>query len=147
MEEREATAEIGYGTTFGMGDGAVNEAFDLIAELIDIAPPSDAVDVIEKTHMGSPGKNKEFGPGLNDGGECSFGIHFLPGVGDDARIQAVRTARKVGNYRITFPNGANWTFRGFLTAYEPSVPLDDRMTAQVTFKVSGSYVAVPGPVV
>jgi hypothetical protein len=143
----EATAEIGFGTAFGIGDGAAgSEAFPALAEVIDITPPSDSVDVIEKTHMASPDRNKEFGPGLNDGGECSFGIHFLPGVGDDARIQSIRTARELGNYRITFPGGATWTFRGFLTSYEPSVPLDDRMTAQVTFKVTGSYVAAAAPV-
>ena len=143
----ESDAEIGFGTIFGIGDGAATEAFDPIAELIDIAPPSDAVDVIEKTHMASPNKTKEFMPGLTDPGECSFGIHFLPGVGDDAAIQAVRTAKKIGSYRITYPNGATWTFKGFLTSYEPAVPLDDRMTAAVTFKLSSSYISVPGPVV
>ena len=136
----EATAEIGFDTTFGIGDGADPEGFDLIAEMTELNPPADAVDVVDKTHFRSPNRTRESGPGLTDPGECSIGLHFLPGVGDDAAIQALRAARKVGNYRITWPNGATWTFRGFLTTYEVTAPIDDRMTAMATFKLSGSYI-------
>lgn len=139
----QSTALIGYGTTFAFGDGADPEVFTALAEVTDISPPSDSIDIIEVTHMGSPDRTKEFVGALNDPGECSFDIHFLPGAGDDALIQAKRGSNigAKANYRITYPNDETWTFTAILTGYTPTVPVNDRMTATVTFKVTSSYVA------
>lgn len=136
-----ATAAIGFGTTFSLGDGADPEVFTALAEVLDVTPPSDAVDIIEVTHMTSPDRTKEFIAGLTDPGECSFDINFLPGAGDDTALQAKRQTATVSNYRITFPNAATWTFAGILTGYSPTAPVNDRMTASVTFKLTSSYTA------
>lgn len=133
-------AIIGYGSTFALGDGADPEVFTPLAEVFDITPPSDAVDVIDATHMASPNATREFIIGLNDPGECSFEMNFIPGSTADVAIQAVRAARERVNCRITFPNDVTWDFAGILTGYEPAAPTDDKMTATVTFKVTGSYV-------
>lgn len=134
-----STATIGYGTTFAIGDGADPEVFTALAEVMDITPPSDSVDVVEVTHLTSPDNTKEFIAGLSDPGECSFDIHFVPGAGDDAAIQAIRNTGSKKNYRITWPNAATWTFAGILTGYAPTAPVNDRMTATVTIKVTSSY--------
>jgi hypothetical protein len=140
----ESNAIIGYGTLFAIGNGATpTEVFQTLAEVRDLTPPSDTLDVIETTHMTSPNRIKEFAAGLLDPGECSFTIHFLPGEADDDLIQALRGGAK-RNFRITFPAiGANprvtWTFRGFLVGYEPDVPTNEVMTAQVRIKVTGPY--------
>lgn len=138
-------AQIGYGATFAIGDGATpTEAFTALAEVIDITPPSDNMDVIEVTHLTSPNRTKEFVAGLNDPGECALTLNFLPGEADDVAIQALRGLTAPTNFRITFPaigGGAakTWTFGGFLVGYEPQVPINDRMTATVRIKVTGSY--------
>ncbi|WP_439150832.1 phage tail tube protein [Sulfitobacter sp.] len=139
-----ANAIIGYGTTFAFGDGADPEVFTVLAEVTDITAPSDSVDIIEATHMSSPDRTKEFVAGLNDPGECSFDIHFIPGAGDDTVIQALRNAGTKNNYQITWPNGRTWTFAAILTGYAPTAPVNDRMTATVTFKVTSSYVDAAG---
>lgn len=132
-------AIIGYGSLFAIStdDGTT---FTDLAEVYDITPPSDSVDVIDATHMTSPNATREFIIGLNDPGECSFEMNFIPGSTADAAIQSVRTARERVSCRITFPNDVTWTFAGILTGYEPAAPTDDKMTATVTFKVTGSYV-------
>lgn len=140
-------AQLGYGAIFAIGDGATpTEGFDALAEVIDITPPSDNWDIFEKTHMSSPNRTKEFGVGLNDPGECSLTVNFLPGEADDDAIQALRGLTTPTNFRITFPAIAGnpavtWTFAGYLSGYEPQVPINDRMTATVRIKVTGSYVA------
>ncbi|MGF7161286.1 hypothetical protein FHS85_002921 [Rhodoligotrophos appendicifer] len=139
MAETEVT--IGYGSTFAIGDGGSPEVFTALAEVYDITPPSDTLDVIDATHMTSPNATREFILGLSDPGECSFEMNFIPGSDADAAIQAVKVARQRVNCRITFPNNVTWTFSGILTGYEPAVPTEDKMTATVTFKVTGSYVA------
>ena len=132
-------ADIGHGSSFAIGDGATpTEAFVAVAEVTSITPPSDSVDVIDVTHMASPSNTREFIQGLTDPGEVSIDINFTPGSGSDTAIQAKRGAG-TGNYQITFPGGTVWTFAAFLTGYEPAVPVDDKMTATVTFKVTSTY--------
>lgn len=136
----ETEAMIGYGSKFAVGDGADPEVFTDIAEVYDITPPSDTMDVIDATHMQSPDATREFILGLRDPGECSFEMNFIPGGSGDTAIQEWRTARERRTCRITFPNSVTWTFSGLLTGYEPAAPTDDKMTATVTIKVTGSYV-------
>lgn len=135
----ETEAMIGYGSRLAIKATGDSDFVEL-AEVYDITPPSDSVDVIDATHMQSPNATREFILGLNDPGECSFEMNFIPGSDADAKIQAVRAARERVQCQITFPNGQTWTFSGILTGYEPAAPTDDRMTATVTFKVTGSYV-------
>lgn len=133
-------ADIGYGSEFAIGDGL--GAFTPVAEVTSITPPSDSTDVIDVTHMASPNRTREFIQGLNDPGECSFEMNFVPGSDADTAIQALKGAG-TKDFQITFPPGGTgavtWTFSGFLTGYEPAVPNEDKMTATVTIKVTSSY--------
>lgn len=135
----ETAALIGYGTSFAIGDGASPEVFTPLAEVVSITPPSDSLDIIDATHMESPDATREFIVGLRDPGECSIEMNFVPGSAADSAIQDFRDERERKTCRITFPNGVTWTFSGILTGYEPAVPLDDKMTATVSIKVTSSY--------
>lgn len=131
---------IGHGSSFAIGDGASPEVFTPLAEVISITPPSDSLDIIDATNMDSADATREFIVGLRDPGECSIEMNFIPGSDADDDIQAFRDGRVAKNCRIIFPNNVSWTFAGILTGYEPAVPLDDKMTATVTIKVTSSYV-------
>lgn len=134
-----ADAIIGYNARFAISrDGGVN--YTQLAEVSNITPPSDTLDVIDVTHMASPNRTREFIAGLSDPGECSFEMNFIPGSQSDVLLQEVVKAGAVVKARITFPNSVTWTFDAIATGYEPAIPVDDRMTATVTFKVTGSYV-------
>jgi hypothetical protein len=137
MAETEAT--IGYGSLIEISqdDGSTWQPG---GEVNDITPPSNTVDLVEATHMQSPNGDKEFILGLNDPGECSFTLNFVPGSTADTMYLAVKAARLKVKVRITFPNDVTWTFTGLLTAYNATIPTADKMTATVTFKVSGSTV-------
>jgi hypothetical protein len=135
----ETEAMIGYGSLIEVSqdDGATWQDG---GEVNDITPPSSTVDLVEATHMQSPNGDKEFILGLNDPGECSFTLNFIPSSTADLMYQAVKAARVKVKVRITFPNDVTWTFTGLLTAYTATVPTADKMSATVTFKVSGSTV-------
>lgn len=137
-----ANAMLGYGSVFQVQTESSPDNYVDISEVISITPPTFSLDQIDVTHMASPNRNREFISGLNDPGECSFDINFIPGNATDDRMfellnlptGAVRTR----NCRISYPNGVTWSFQAELTGYEPTVPVDDKMTATVTFKVSGA---------
>ena len=135
-------ASIGYGSFFHISrdNGAT---WLQIAEVFDITPPSDTVDQVDVTHMQSPDRRREFVPGLSDPGSAGFEMNFVPGSASDLLIQEIRAAGEQVVCRITFPNAVEWKFTGQVESYEPAVPTEDKMTATVSFKVSGSTVVSP----
>jgi len=129
-------ADIGLGTTFEMADIATPTVFTAIAEIFNMEPPTAEDETVEATHYGSPDNSREYIPGLSDMGSMTFEMNLVPGSASDLALQAARGVKKV--CKITFPNGVTLTFTGVREAYERSIPVDDRMTASVTFKVSGN---------
>lgn len=137
-------AKIGWGSSFAIGDGATpTETFTPLAEVLNVTPPSDTVDIIDATHMASVNRTREYIPGLIDPGEASIEMNFVPGSAADLAIQALKGLSVTTNFQIIFAPGGSgavtWTFAGFLTGYEPAAPFDDKMTATVNIKVTSSY--------
>lgn len=135
-------ALIGYGGLLEISDDN-GATWTEIAEVFNMTPPSNSVDIIDATHMQSPNRDREFILGLNDPGECSMEMNFVPGSATDVFLLAIKAAYERVKCRITWPNAVIWAFDGLLTAYEASAPTDDRMTATITFKVTGSTVSTP----
>jgi len=107
------------------------------AEVLDVDWGGISRDAIDVTHQASPADaagsfgRREFLPkDFSDPGELTFGIHFNPDteVPIDAAPEVVT---------VTWPSGATWAGTGFITSYEPSAPLDDKMTGNITVKFSG----------
>lgn len=133
-------AMIGYSTLFDISQDA-GASWITMGEVFDITPPSDTVDQVDVTHMQSPNRRREFISGLSDPGSASFEMNFVPGSPSDLKIQEIRGTGEQVLCRITFPNAVTWTFTGQIESYEPAIPTEDKMTASVSFKVSGSTVA------
>lgn len=133
-------ASIGYGSYFHISQNAGADWIE-IAEVYDITPPSSTVDQVDVTHMNSPNRTREFISGLSDPGSASFEMNFVPGSASDLKIQEIRGTGEQVLCRVTFPNDVTWAFTGQIESYEPAIPTEDRMTASVSFKVSGSTVA------
>jgi len=131
-------ARIGHGITMEMADIATPTVFTYLSEIFDVTPPSDTTDTPDATHMQSPNKTREFIDGLTDPGEASFEMNYVPGSASDLALTAAKGQRKW--LRLTFPNGVQLLFIGIRQGYEKSAPTDDKMTASVTFKVSGEPV-------
>ena len=68
-------------------------------------------------------------------------MNFVPGSATDDFLFAIINT-PVGQskrrfIRLSFENGTTWFFAGELTGYDIAVPVDDKMTATATFKVTG----------
>lgn len=139
-------AEIGYGTEFHISRDS-GSSWLAIAKVTDITPPSDTIDVVDVTHMGSPDRRREFIPGLTDPGSMSLELIFEPGSATDLLLREIRSSGETVKCRITFASGPAYVFDGWLETYEGAVPLEDKMTATVSFKVTGEveYVAAEAP--
>lgn len=131
-------ADIGYGWTFKKGDGATpTEAFTALTgvEVTSITPPGYTRDALDATHNASPDRFREYIAGLMDAGEVQLEIAYIPSV-TDALIAAVLAGK--ANYQVATPDDTvTFTFSAICTNYQPTAPVDGKMTATATFKVSG----------
>lgn len=119
---------IGTGTTVTFNAAA-------IAEILDVTPPGISRENVQSSHMGTVDAHTFLPVKLYDGGEVSLEIAFDPDM-------SMPFADTVAAMVITFPDSGSttWTFNAFVTGYEPADPLEDRMTATITFKVTGAIV-------
>ena len=134
------SARIGYQTLFKTGNGASPEVFATLAEVTGITPPAMARDTVDASHEESPGAWREFIAGLKDGGEVSLDLNFVPGGSASLSLTGeldLDGPLAVKNRQIVFPDGSYFSFAGILTGFEPDAPIDDKMSASVTFKVTG----------
>lgn len=136
-----ATAAItGLGLKFGIKATANATTYTDVAEVFDITPPQEMDDEIEATHYQSPDGFKEFIGGLTDPGECTFSLNYIPGSAAETLILSTKATRKARGVRITWPNGFTWTFDLLIRGFQPTAPLNDRLTAEITGRVSGSII-------
>ncbi|MFE6223331.1 phage tail tube protein [Streptomyces sp. NPDC057854] len=127
-----------FGTQFLRGDGATpTEVFSALANVNNIAAPSLTRSVIDVTAHDSPDAWMESVGGLKDGGEVTIDLNYDPAAHDS--LVADLSDENPRNYRIVFPDPGNtaWTFPGILTAFQATAPIDDKLTASLTYKVAG----------
>lgn len=134
-------ARIGWSAEFWLA--AANGTLTQLDEIITITPPQSVADDVEATHMLSPNRRREYIAGLIEDGEGDFEMNYDPGSATDAICRAALNDGEEREYRIVIPNGAfGWKIEGTarVRGYVRNVPIDDRMTATVTLKFSGSPV-------
>lgn len=127
-----------FGTTLSRGDGGDPETFSPIANLINPSGPSTERDTYDVTDHDSPDGWRRFIGGLKDGGEISADIHFMPAT-HLTLLDDYEDPDPI-NYELAWPDGSKAEFAAVLTGFEPDAPFDDKLTASVTWKVSGKPV-------
>jgi hypothetical protein len=125
--------DIGTGASVTFGTSGFN------AYVSNISGPNASRDPIETTHLLTTG-GKTFIPGdLYDPGEITLDIMFDPSLTVPMFAQEV-----LETITITYPvpaglsTGATWACSGFVTGHSPTAPLEDKMTASLTIKLSGN---------
>jgi len=132
-----------FGTLLKIGDGgSPTEVFTTIAEVLDISGPALALGTEDGTHHSSPGGWRQKIATLLDGGEVSLEIQYDPaGATHNAAtgLIADMVNRTLRNFKIVFPNVGNttWAFAAYVTGFEPSAPVEGKLTASVGMTVSG----------
>lgn len=131
-----------FGTLLKMGDGGTSESFTTIAEVSDIKGPKLSLDAIDVTNHSSTEAWREFVGGLLDAGEVSLSINFMPTEtthDPSTGIISKLTDRGKHNFQMVFPDddATTWSFTALVTAFESSEPIDDKLAADITLKITG----------
>jgi predicted secreted protein len=122
------------------------DTWTTVAEVGNITPPSYARDAQDATHTESTEGWREFIPGLKDGGEISCELNLVPDSNTMDMILEQFDSDVLTQVRILFADGvqtgnpppcSKFTCSGVVTGFKPEAPMDDKMKATLTFKVSG----------
>lgn len=132
----------GKGAELQRGDGADPEVFTPIANITSIEGPGIEREEIDVTAHDSDGNYMEFVPGLVDPGEVEIEVNYDPSVHD--ALVADFDENEPRNWQLVFPDAAatTWSISAFLSAFSPEAPVDDKLAASMTFKVTGKPVLV-----
>ena len=118
--------DIGTGATITFGTSGFT------AEITNMDHGDMGREAIDTSHLGTT-TARTFMPGdLYDPGSLTLDIHF-----DNANDPPLTGAAET--ITITFPDASTRSGSGFVTGYSYSVPLEDKMTAQMTVKFSGAF--------
>lgn len=136
-----SNATAGVGTKFWRWD---NSHWQSIAEINSIDGPGKSRDTIDVTSLDSVGGYREFIGGFRDGGTVTLPMNFTRAtydlMNDDFESNLLQ------NYEIVLPDTENtsFEFEGLVTELGLAIPADDKITADVTIKVSGQIIMNSG---
>lgn len=127
---------VGTGTTITFGTSGYQ------AQLLDVAWDGIERAAVNSSHMGTTDWHTFIPVKLVDPGEIKMEIAHDP---DDYPP----TGAAAETVTVTFPlqdsgntTPASWVVQAFIMEYEIGVPLEDKMTATITLKCSGSITTV-----
>jgi predicted secreted protein len=134
-----SNAFSGVGTTFGRADSISSSTptFTNIAEVNSIDGPNKTRETIDVTSLDSEDGYREFITSFRDAGEISLEMNFTEAgfllMNSDFESEDSR------EYKIVLPNteGTILEFDAYVTSLGMAVPLDDKVTAPVTLKITG----------
>ncbi|MGW5639624.1 phage tail tube protein [Streptomyces sp. NPDC003832] len=135
-----------FGIALQRGNGATpTEVFTAIAKVTNLGGPEIERETYDVTAHDSEDGWREFIGGLKDAGEVSVEINYSP---DDHDV-LVADFEDVNprNYKMVFPaqaGGGDWAFKAILKGFKQEAPVDDKLTGELTFKVSGKPTITPG---
>lgn len=135
-------ATIGYSSELRIGDGATpTEGFTAVAELLDSGGPSEKTDVIDATHMASPGATREKIAGMLDSGQVTANMHFIGDDASQAALRSARAARQPVNFQLAFGDtGVRAAFAAIVSELNVTTPLDQKITMALTLDITGVVV-------
>lgn len=123
-----------FGTRF---QKQVDMSWEDIADITSISGPGLERDTIDVSSHQSPQAWREFIGGMKDAGEVSIDVNYDPADHDE--LVADLDSEEPLSYRIIFPDDdeTTWTFQAVMTGFEPDAPHDDKLSASLSFKVTG----------
>lgn len=134
-----------FGTELEMGRGDTNpgpETFDVIAQVTSLGGPGLSLDTEDVTTHDSTGAWEEVVATVLRTGEVSLDIAYDPThdthdyAGTRGLVRKLHD-KTLSNFKVTWPGNVEWSFTAFVTAFEPSAPVDGALTAAVTLKITG----------
>jgi predicted secreted protein len=131
----EAIAAVG--TVFKRGNSFSSETFSAISEINSISGITASAEEIDVTSLDSTGGWREFIRGFRNAGTITLNMNwtrdnYITMLGDFESDDSI-------NYQLVLPDTGETTidFAGYVTELPMEIPTGDKVTMNVTIKVTG----------
>jgi predicted secreted protein len=134
-------ATSGVGTQFRRWSGS---AWVALAEVNSINGPTMTRDFIDVTSLDSTGGYREFITGFRDAGTISMTMNFTRETYELLKTDFESAVAQ--NYQIILPDeeDTGFDFEGLVTEIPLTIPTDDKITVDVTIKITGEVLMSSG---
>jgi len=132
--------DIGFGCTIRRSsDGTPTGTMTSVGCLFNFTPPDFNNEPVDVTCHTSPGRHREYIPGVKELSELVLDVSFDPGSADYAAWLQDYKRTTPQYYDIIYnDDGATaWAMYGVVQNVSHAVPLDDKRMATITIKISG----------
>ncbi len=137
-----SVSTIGYGGTleWSTDDGST---WNAVAEFKSGGLPTDSVDKKDRTHMSSPGRTREYTPGLGDPQDVEFVFNF--NSTDYEALLTLQENRTVAKWKHTIATedgtttGAVYEYDGFLNVGSGETTVEEITEITCTIQRTGTY--------
>jgi len=122
-----SNADIALGITLTTTGSTFN------MQILDVSLSGLAYESVDVSHQGTTTARRFKPVDLYDPGEISMSVHF-----SDNKVPIDGTT---GTFIWRWPSGTNWSVGGFVREASANFPLNDKITGDVTVKLSGPITA------
>ena len=109
---------------------------ELIANVSNISGPTISLGIENNTTHDDTWATKV--GTVPDGGEITLELEFDPTHASHTALLTDLAAKTVDDYTLEFPDATTWTLPAIVSAFSPSAPVAGKLTASVTFTISGT---------
>ena len=123
--------------TTGFGTVLAGVTVGTVGNILTISGPNETRDAIDLSTADSAAQVREFMAGMIDSGEITLTVNY---DGSDSGVaNALHTAFLAGTaevWTITFKDTSTAAASGFITALGQTAPFDDKVTQDITIKLT-----------
>jgi predicted secreted protein len=129
-------SSVGY--TLKRGDGATPEVFTNVGKVINFNGPGLTAKSIDISSLDNVDGFREKTQGLNDAGQLSIEIEFMPDDDQHQKLMGDYVNRVQRNFTVLWPDGVTlWAFTASVLKCTPKGALDAAVTASVDLDITG----------
>lgn len=110
-----------------------------IEEVTNIKPGGGTSEDIDRTHLRSPGRRREWMASFIDDGTLDFTIQYIPTAPTHQRIVALFESGELAAIRLVFPDASGIDYTGYCKVFNPDpIAVGGKITTSVSFKLTGA---------
>ena len=116
-----------------------------IAEVFSIGGPKPDSEEIDVTHLRSPARTREYIQSFLMPGEVPMVLNWIPSDATQDEVTGIVAdylSGAIHSYRVTYPDGSTDTFNAYVKSYEHPAVTGQKLSLNVTLRVTGAVVPV-----
>lgn len=109
----------------------------------DFDLPAAEAEEVEVTSHSSPGRTREFVPGMIDNGAMALPLDYVPNSDQDVLLRQLHRTGELVQVGVTPAGGTEELYAAFVKSYQRSAPVTGKATSTLNLRINGAVLADP----